>query len=263
MTLTDEPVREGGLAAWAPRITPPIGVDLTPEQALACAFRILAEHRLQREHRRAHHLVDGDDGDDARQPVGPVVGRGQGVRRLRGRPRRQRARRQVGRHAGDPHPHRAAPPPRRRPRRRAQPSVLRRPCSPRSGMLPEIVHQTGVACSTATSRSSTSTTARSTTPSSAPTWPRQIGDASVVDPRQPRRDRHRPDDRGGDVQGGDASTACAGSPTTSMLLGQASRSTIAPGFGTAMKASLLERAADVYWAGAVRMLLRDEPEVLD
>src|SRR4029078_749025 len=43
MTVTDEPVREGGLASWAPRITPPIGADLTPEQELACAFRILAK----------------------------------------------------------------------------------------------------------------------------------------------------------------------------------------------------------------------------
>lgn len=35
-------VRKGGLGTWAPRITPPIGVDLTDEQKLACAFRILA-----------------------------------------------------------------------------------------------------------------------------------------------------------------------------------------------------------------------------
>lgn len=34
--------RRGGLATWAPSITPPIGVDLTDEQKLACAFRILA-----------------------------------------------------------------------------------------------------------------------------------------------------------------------------------------------------------------------------
>jgi hypothetical protein len=30
-----------------------------------------------------------------------------------------------------------------------------------------------------------------------------------------------------------------------------------------MKASLLERAADVFWAGAVRALVRNEPEVLE
>ena len=29
-----------------------------------------------------------------------------------------------------------------------------------------------------------------------------------------------------------------------------------------MKASLLEQGSDVYWAGAVRMLLKVEPEVL-
>jgi ribulose-5-phosphate 4-epimerase/fuculose-1-phosphate aldolase len=38
---------------------------------------------------------------------------------------------------------------------------------------------------------------------------------------------------------------------------------IAPGIMKGMKASLLERAVDVYWAGAVRLLLRDEPDVLD
>jgi hypothetical protein len=36
-----------------------------------------------------------------------------------------------------------------------------------------------------------------------------------------------------------------------------------PGMMKGMKASLLERAAEVYWAGAVRQLIRDEPEVLD
>ena len=34
--------RAGGTAVWSPSITPPIGRDLTPEQQLACAFRILA-----------------------------------------------------------------------------------------------------------------------------------------------------------------------------------------------------------------------------
>lgn len=34
--------RAGGWEAWRPRVTPPIGVELTDEQRLACAFRILA-----------------------------------------------------------------------------------------------------------------------------------------------------------------------------------------------------------------------------
>ena len=42
MTAVDE-VRAGGLAVWSPRITPPIGRDLTLQQELACAFRILAK----------------------------------------------------------------------------------------------------------------------------------------------------------------------------------------------------------------------------
>jgi ribulose-5-phosphate 4-epimerase/fuculose-1-phosphate aldolase len=41
-TTDDETPRRGGLSVWAPSITPPLGVDLTDEQALACAFRILA-----------------------------------------------------------------------------------------------------------------------------------------------------------------------------------------------------------------------------
>ena len=33
---------KGGADAWSPSITPPIGVELTDEQKLACSFRILA-----------------------------------------------------------------------------------------------------------------------------------------------------------------------------------------------------------------------------
>ena len=41
-TLAETVAVRGGLEAWAPRVTPPIGVDLSDEQKLACAFRILA-----------------------------------------------------------------------------------------------------------------------------------------------------------------------------------------------------------------------------
>jgi len=40
--LEERPERVGGAARWAPKIMPPIGVDLSPSQALACAYRILA-----------------------------------------------------------------------------------------------------------------------------------------------------------------------------------------------------------------------------
>jgi ribulose-5-phosphate 4-epimerase/fuculose-1-phosphate aldolase len=41
--MTTEEVRQGGLGVWAPSKMPPIGVDLTDEQTLAVAFRHLAD----------------------------------------------------------------------------------------------------------------------------------------------------------------------------------------------------------------------------
>jgi ribulose-5-phosphate 4-epimerase/fuculose-1-phosphate aldolase len=41
-TMQRDVVRDGGAATWTPRVSPPIGVELTPQQELACAFRILA-----------------------------------------------------------------------------------------------------------------------------------------------------------------------------------------------------------------------------
>jgi ribulose-5-phosphate 4-epimerase/fuculose-1-phosphate aldolase len=40
--MTTPNARRGGLEAWAPSVVPPIGVDLSDEQALAVAFRHLA-----------------------------------------------------------------------------------------------------------------------------------------------------------------------------------------------------------------------------
>jgi len=40
--MTTNEVRRGGLEVWAPSTVPPIGVDLTDEQAMAVAFRHLA-----------------------------------------------------------------------------------------------------------------------------------------------------------------------------------------------------------------------------
>jgi ribulose-5-phosphate 4-epimerase/fuculose-1-phosphate aldolase len=41
--MTTPEVRQGGLGVWAPSKTPPIGVDLTDEQKMAVAFRHLAQ----------------------------------------------------------------------------------------------------------------------------------------------------------------------------------------------------------------------------
>jgi ribulose-5-phosphate 4-epimerase/fuculose-1-phosphate aldolase len=58
-----EPAREGGLATWAPRITPGVGVDLTNEQALACAFRILARDGFSEN--MAGHITWADRHDES------------------------------------------------------------------------------------------------------------------------------------------------------------------------------------------------------
>ena len=212
--LDGEP-RRGGLAVWAPSVMPDLGVELSDEQALACAFRILAGEGFSENMAGPHHLAAPRADRHAGQPVGPVVGRGVGLRRLRGRRRRQRRRRPVGRHAGDPHPHRAAPPPARRPGRDPQPPVLRQPCWRRWACCPRSGAPDRVACSSTTSAASTSTPARSTAA--------ELG-ADLADADRRRQRRRSCASHGvivtgatiarGDLPGGHRSTGCAGWPTT-------------------------------------------------
>lgn len=56
------PVRDGGLGVWAPSVTPPIGVELSPKQELACAFRILANNGFA-ENMAGHITMMRDDGE--------------------------------------------------------------------------------------------------------------------------------------------------------------------------------------------------------
>ena len=53
--------RRGGLDVWSPSVTPPIGVDLTDEQALACTFRILARDGFSENIVGPHHLAAPGD----------------------------------------------------------------------------------------------------------------------------------------------------------------------------------------------------------
>ena len=46
---------KGGADVWSPSITPPIGVELTDEQKLACSFRILAREGFS-ENIAGHHV---------------------------------------------------------------------------------------------------------------------------------------------------------------------------------------------------------------
>jgi ribulose-5-phosphate 4-epimerase/fuculose-1-phosphate aldolase len=61
--MNDPPTRKrsGGRAAWVPRVTPGTGVALTPAQELACAFRILAAEGVS-ENMAGHITVADADG---------------------------------------------------------------------------------------------------------------------------------------------------------------------------------------------------------
>lgn len=72
--MYDEPAVTGAesdpVGEWTPRATPPIGVDLTNEQALACAFRTLAHDGFSEN--MAGHITwaDRDDGSLLINPWG-------------------------------------------------------------------------------------------------------------------------------------------------------------------------------------------------
>jgi ribulose-5-phosphate 4-epimerase/fuculose-1-phosphate aldolase len=60
---TESDERLGGVAVWEPAITPPIGTELTDEQRLACVFRILAIDGFAEN--LAGHITWQRSGDDA------------------------------------------------------------------------------------------------------------------------------------------------------------------------------------------------------
>jgi len=74
VTVYNEPTPTGGDTApvgdWRPRVTPPIGVDLTNEQKIACAFRTLAHDGFSEN--MAGHITwaDRDDGSLLINPWG-------------------------------------------------------------------------------------------------------------------------------------------------------------------------------------------------
>ena len=110
MSRTATGERLGGAAAWSPSVTPPIGVDLDDRQALACAFRILARVGFS-ENIAGHITWRRDDGRRRMwvNPWGLWWDEVQASDVCAVDPDAERARGPVGRHPGDPHPHRAAP----------------------------------------------------------------------------------------------------------------------------------------------------------
>jgi ribulose-5-phosphate 4-epimerase/fuculose-1-phosphate aldolase len=60
--MTNEDRVAKAMEAWSPSNLPPIGVDLTPEQAMACAFRILAKKGFSEDHNGHITMMKGASG---------------------------------------------------------------------------------------------------------------------------------------------------------------------------------------------------------
>jgi ribulose-5-phosphate 4-epimerase/fuculose-1-phosphate aldolase len=253
------PERKGGLDVWAPSIVPPIGVELTDEQKLACAFRILARDGFseniaghitwQRPRERtllvnpwglwwreisASDICTVDlDGRlvAGRWDVTPAI-------HIHTELHRTRVDARVVIHN---HPYHVC--------------VLAA-----MGALPDLVHQTG-SMFLDDLRLVSEYGGEVDSPQLGAELAAQIGDAKVAILAS----------HGVIVTGATVEEATYRAATIDrtcrlaydvMLAGRGALP-IASGVMKGMKASLLERGTDVYFAGAARLLLRDEPDVLD
>jgi ribulose-5-phosphate 4-epimerase/fuculose-1-phosphate aldolase len=252
-------MREGGVAKWAPRVTPPIGVDLTEAQKLACAFRILARGGFSEN--IAGHITVAEAGAD-RMLVNPwglwwdeitasdlcVVNSDGEV--LEGR--------------WDVTPaihihtelHRVRPD--------ARVVVHNHPyyvtVLAAVGVLPEIVHQTGSMFDGDLAFIQEYTGEVDDAVLGARLAER-IGDKSVVILASHGIIVTAPTIEEATYRSASIDRMCRLAYDV-MLLGRQPLP-IAPGLRHGMKKSLIERGTDVYWAGEVRSLIRDQPDVLD
>ncbi len=249
---------DGGLARWAPRITPPIGFDLDDRQALACAFRILA-HTGFSEHIAGHITWRRDDGksmwvnpwglwwEEVRASDvcavdfdGNVIEGAWDVTPAIHIHTELHRRREDARIVVHNHPYHVA-------------------LLAATGELPEIVHQTGTMFD-GDLRFVDEYTGEVDSAELGADLAEKIGDAKVT-----ILANHGALITGDTIAEAVFRAACIDRVCRlaydTMLLGKGT-TPIAPGLRQAMKASLLERGADVYWAGAARMQIQRTPQVL-
>lgn len=250
--------RVGGLSVWSPSVTPPIGVDLSDDQAMACAFRILARDGFAEN--LAGHITWQRPGIEnllvnpwglwwreiTASDICEVDATGAVVR---------------GRWDVTPaiHIHTELH------RRRADARVIihNHPywvtVLAALGVLPEIVHQTG-AMFLDDLKLVQEYTGEVDSAELGANLAEMIGDGIVTILAS----------HGVIVTGATVAEATYRAATIDrmcqlaydvMLTGRPAIP-IATSVMKGMKASLLERAVDVYWAGAVRLLIRDERDVL-
>jgi len=257
-TTAEGPVRDGGLAVWSPRITPPVGVELTGRQELACAFRILS--RAGFSENIAGHITwaPADDGSmwvnpwglwwdeitasdlcrvdadghvlEGKWDVTPAI-------HIHTELHRQRPDARVVVHN---HPYHV--------------SVLAA-----AGVLPEIVHQTG-SMFDGDLAFVQEYAGEVDTAELAKELASQIGSSSAVILASHGVIVTGPSIREATYRAASIDRVCRMAYDL-MVLGK-DPLPIAAGVRVGMKKSLLERGSDVFFDGAVRQLLRTEPDVI-
>jgi len=251
--------RRGGLDVWAPAITPPIGVDLSDTQILACAFRILARDGFAEN--LAGHITWQRPGQ-SRMLVNPW---GLWWREVSASDICEvdpDGRVTAGRWDVTPAVHIHTELHRVRPDARVV--VHNHPyyvtVLAALGILPELLHQTG-AMFLDDLKVVQEYTGEVDSAELGARLAEQIGGASTTILAS----------HGVLITGATVAEAVYRSATIDrvcrlaydVMVSGRDPLPIAPGIMKGMKASLLERAVDVYWSGAVRLLLRDERDVLD
>ncbi|WP_433220349.1 class II aldolase/adducin family protein [Dactylosporangium sp. CS-047395] len=257
--VAESGVKEGGAAVWSPRVTPPIGVELTEAQALACAFRILAGTGFSENIAGHITMVKNADGDMWINPWGLwwdevsasdlcVVDRDGAVKE--------------GRWDVTPAFHIHTELHRARPDARVV--VHNHPyyvtVLAAVGVLPAIVHQTG-SMFDGDLAFVHEYTGEVDDAALGADLARRIGDKSVVILASHGIIVTAPTIQEATYRSASIDRACRLAYDV-MLLGKDPLA-IAPGLRHGMKKSLLERGSDYFWAGAVRKLLRHEPDVLE
>jgi ribulose-5-phosphate 4-epimerase/fuculose-1-phosphate aldolase len=257
--VTQDEDRRGGLEVWAPRIMPPIGVDLSDEQALACSFRILARGGFSEN--MAGHITWQRPGQENLlvNPWGlwwdEVSGSDICEVDLD-------ARLLAGKWDVTPAIHIHTELHRRRPDARVV--IHNHPyyvtVLAALGVLPDILHQNG-SMFYGDLKMVHEYTGEIDTPALGAELAEMIGDASVIMLAS----------HGVIVTGATIAEATYRAATVDRLCRLAvdvaqlggEPLAISERFMKGMRASQLERAVSAYWNGAVRLLLRDEPDVLD
>ena len=249
---------EGGKAAWSPSVMPPIGVELTRAQQLACAFRILAGVGFSEN--IAGHITwaepDGSmwvnpwglwwneitasdlcrvspDGEvlEGKWDVTPAIHIHTELHRIRADAR-------VVVHN---HPYWAT----------VLTSLV---------ILPEVLHQTG--CLFEGDLGFVNEyTGEVANAALGEDLAQRIGDATTVFLANHGVIVTAPTIEEAVYRAASIDRMCK--ITYDVIASGREHTTIAPSLRKNMRDSLVERGSDVYWAGAVRTLLRDEQEVLD